>query len=599
MKSTALVASVFLTASIAHAQTITVTTLNDVTNGSDGVVSLREAVATANNTPGAQTIEFAIPESEFWTGDGVAVLRLENGLWYITDDETTIDFSSQTTNIGDTNPTGLEVGVFGLEPNGWGHAAIVIHADNCTIKGMGGVQLRTPSIEIQGNNNRVIGCETLGVEIGAVWQEPIAMNNIIGGTEPGEGNILGSIDILSWADNNTVIGNEIKTIRIAGTDFTHFPTGNRIGGPTPEERNVIKGFGRFGEEGFPTGQGILLNRAHETIIEGNYIGTTSDGMSSAMQRGIAGIEVRDATDTIIRNNLISGLYVEGTNHASGLTFGTAIHVNAVNTDTDGVIIQGNLIGTDATGLNRIQTYIGLTVAQSTGLYTPRNTLIGGTQPGQGNTIAFADTFGVLIGPLTTGATISGNSIHSNTLLGIDLIPFSGAGGPTSNDPLDIDTNGGNSFQNFPVIDSASSNGSSIIAQGNLPSSPNTDYAIEFFASPECDPSGFGEGQLFLGQIVVATDASGDAPFSTTLSVGSPVNWVLSATATELLTGNTSEFSMCSSIAQGCPADLNGDGELNFFDISEFLNTMPDFNSDGDFNFFDVSAFLNAFSAGCP
>jgi len=52
-------------------------------------------------------------------------------------------------------------------------------------------------------------------------------------------------------------------------------------------------------------------------------------------------------------------------------------------------------------------------------------------------------------------------------------------------------------------------------------------------------------------------------------------------------------------ASACPADLNGDGDLNFFDISEFLNTMPDFNNDGDFNFFDVSAFLAAFNAGCP
>jgi FG-GAP repeat len=55
----------------------------------------------------------------------------------------------------------------------------------------------------------------------------------------------------------------------------------------------------------------------------------------------------------------------------------------------------------------------------------------------------------------------------------------------------------------------------------------------------------------------------------------------------------------------CPADLNGDGVLNFFDISLFLtafnNQSPiaDFNNDGFFNFFDVSAFLAAFSAGCP
>jgi FG-GAP repeat len=56
---------------------------------------------------------------------------------------------------------------------------------------------------------------------------------------------------------------------------------------------------------------------------------------------------------------------------------------------------------------------------------------------------------------------------------------------------------------------------------------------------------------------------------------------------------------------GCEADLTGDGELNFFDVSVFLayfqinNPFADFNGDGDFNFFDVSEFLNAFAVGCP
>ncbi len=55
----------------------------------------------------------------------------------------------------------------------------------------------------------------------------------------------------------------------------------------------------------------------------------------------------------------------------------------------------------------------------------------------------------------------------------------------------------------------------------------------------------------------------------------------------------------------CPADLNGDGVLNFFDISAFLGAfgagdpVADFTGDGVFNFFDISAFLSAFSAGCP
>ena len=58
-------------------------------------------------------------------------------------------------------------------------------------------------------------------------------------------------------------------------------------------------------------------------------------------------------------------------------------------------------------------------------------------------------------------------------------------------------------------------------------------------------------------------------------------------------------------AVSCLADVNSDGQLNFFDISAFLgafttmNPIVDFNNDGSFDFFDVSIFLNAFAAGCP
>lgn len=55
----------------------------------------------------------------------------------------------------------------------------------------------------------------------------------------------------------------------------------------------------------------------------------------------------------------------------------------------------------------------------------------------------------------------------------------------------------------------------------------------------------------------------------------------------------------------CVADLTGDGVLDFFDVSAFLNAYTamdpgaDLTGDGVFDFFDVSAFLNAYSAGCP
>ncbi len=55
----------------------------------------------------------------------------------------------------------------------------------------------------------------------------------------------------------------------------------------------------------------------------------------------------------------------------------------------------------------------------------------------------------------------------------------------------------------------------------------------------------------------------------------------------------------------CRPDLNGDGVLNFFDVSLFIqlysdqDPIADFTGDGVWNFFDVSAFIGAYSAGCP
>lgn len=55
----------------------------------------------------------------------------------------------------------------------------------------------------------------------------------------------------------------------------------------------------------------------------------------------------------------------------------------------------------------------------------------------------------------------------------------------------------------------------------------------------------------------------------------------------------------------CPADLNGDREVDFLDISLFLaaygsgDPIADFNGDGQFDFVDISAFLSSFTTGCP
>ena len=58
------------------------------------------------------------------------------------------------------------------------------------------------------------------------------------------------------------------------------------------------------------------------------------------------------------------------------------------------------------------------------------------------------------------------------------------------------------------------------------------------------------------------------------------------------------------LASACFADLNGDGELNFFDVAQFIALFQeqspdaDLNGDGEFDFFDVSAFLVEYQSGC-
>ena len=61
----------------------------------------------------------------------------------------------------------------------------------------------------------------------------------------------------------------------------------------------------------------------------------------------------------------------------------------------------------------------------------------------------------------------------------------------------------------------------------------------------------------------------------------------------------------SCLSDSCPADLTGEGDLNFLDVSAFITAfgmqdpVADFTGEGSFNFLDVSAFLAAFGEGCP
>jgi PKD repeat protein len=547
---------------VGSGEIITVTTLNDVSDfsglqqvndlpGPDKRVSFREAVTAANNTAGPQTIAFAIPVAEFWLVPDVALLRLEQDPFFLNDSGTTVDFSTQTENIGDTNPNGPDIGIFGLDPGAAGIAAIFMNGNNCVVKGLGKVYQRGYAVRMVGNRNHIIGCQINGPLHAAVSIEgymgwPAPTGNIVGGTQPEEGNVLTGLVINGPAEGNVVIGNPllVGVVVQGATQYGVIARDNRIGGPAPAERNIISGAGYYGEEGLPVGEQVRIVDADGTIVEGNYIGTTADGMHPySPQIGPVGVDVRDSRGTTIRGNFIAGLRAVGTNHFNGQIFGQAVHIDAINANTSSTLIQENTIGLAVNGITPIVTRSGIVVSPLSTFYHALSTLI------VSNHIASVETNGIFVSSLESGVMISRNSIHDCGGLGIDLGTSAGADGPTTNDAGDGDT-GGNGLQNFPVLLSAMTTGSTVMVQGVLESSPSAQFTVEFFASPSCDPSGFGEGAVFIGSTLVTTDGLGHAAFSLTLSSAISVDAAVTATATRQSTNNTSEFSPCTAVKSG-------------------------------------------------
>jgi len=514
--------------------------------GPDGHVTFREAVTAVNNTPGPQTIAFAIPTSEWsiFYADR-ALIRLENML-YLSAPDTTIDFRTQTAFTGDTNPAGGEVALQYAGPPA-SIPCLWLASDHCTVFGLGNAFGNNfgNTIWISGNHNRLLGSVTNGLLIRGDYADGGRFNQI-GGVNPGEGNVFAEgVDVLSDADDNVLVGNVFRWgLRISGDTLYGLCDRNRVGGPTAAERNVLAGHGYYGEEGYPVGTQLEVFQATDTLIEGNYVGTTEDGSAKHPGwSGTGGIAVGiGAARTVVRGNLISGIVMIGTDHYQGQRFGTGL---AVMASASGTIVTGNRIGVAADGVSPIPNVEGA-VIQSDPNGVPQNVRFGGAALGEGNVVAFNERAGVRVGGTSTGVSIRGNSMRDNGALGIDLIGANGLPGVTPNDPLDADS-GANRLQNYPVLTSASarrvagSGRSATTVGGRLRSAPNRAYQLDFYASAAADPSGHGEGAQHLGSLTVITDAQGVAAFTASLLTPFAPGPSISATATDA-DGNSSEFS---------------------------------------------------------
>jgi hypothetical protein len=78
----------------------------------------------------------------------------------------------------------------------------------------------------------------------------------------------------------------------------------------------------------------------------------------------------------------------------------------------------------------------------------------------------------------------------------------------------------------------------------LASNANTSYDVDFFANAACDPSGGGEGQKYLGSKTTVTDGIGNATDEVVFPAPLGALKIVSATATDESTNDTSPFSDC-------------------------------------------------------
>ena len=425
---------------------------------------------------------------------------------------------------------------------------------------------------------------------------------IAGGNSVVEGLAIGNFGNAVHIETN---GGDLVTGNFIGTDatgensqavaigvFVDNVAGNTIGGSTPAARNIIADGTTAGN----VSAGVNLSGTNATgnLVLGSYIGTDAAGTKALGNSLGVWVDYDSSSNTVGGSQAGAGNLISGSTYA-GIQVDTGANDN---------LIQGNYVGTNASGNAAIPNgYPGYDFVPGVLLYGASNT-VGGTSSGTGNLISGNGGDGVdiiyqaaqynlvegnLIGTDASGtgnlgnqeggvsifygasdntvgglAVGAGNVIANNSRIGVNIGVNSTDNCPGNailsnliydNAPLGIDlgfngvtlntpgghTGGPNNLQNFPVLTQVYSfAGISTAVAGTLNSAANTTFTLQFFANPTADPSGYGQGQTLLGTTTVTTDANGNASFQAVFQVPIVAGEAVSATATDS-TGDTSEF----------------------------------------------------------
>lgn len=576
---------------------------NTVVANVDG--SFFRAIVLANTNPGPDTILFSIP--------GVGVKTLATNMPYPTIiSPVIIDGYSQPGSRPNTRTNGndalLRIHLIGTNA-GAGVIGLRLNTSNSLIRGLTITRFSGGELRLDTNGQHVIqgnflGLEPDGTTVGGNSAYGLRLDrssgNQIGGRSSEARNLLGAV-LLSGSHSNIIEGNYLGTTAsgllpgpFSGIDVVGGHA-NRIGGGAPGAGNVIGNGGLYiagggsrnrvqgnllgvGADGLAS-LGSVIDRIYFELDAGtnNVIGTDGDGVNDTGEGNViaryqtygirftggdfnvvAGNKIgTDATGTLALGgvggidldssdgNVIGGLLPAQRNLISGNTgYGVGVSAGVSNR------ILGNYIGTLANGAGALANGCdGVTLASGA-----QGTLVAS------NRIAFNSLNGVTLwSPAGTANAILGNEIHANGGLGIDLgYSGSGLGVVTPNDPGDADP-GANNLQNFPVITNAVA-GAVTTIQGTLNSTAHQTFRVEFFGNAAADPSGYGEGQTYLGAMNVLTDGGGNAPFTFVSSAYVPPGPFVTATTTDAA-GNTSEFSPAQAVAAALVLSAQGGGTV--------------------------------------
>ncbi|NJN61313.1 MAG: hypothetical protein HC795_07090 [Coleofasciculaceae cyanobacterium RL_1_1] len=534
---------------------LTVTNTNDT-----GIGSLRAAIALANTTPGTDPIVFNIPISDRGYNATTSAFTIQplSALPVITD-SIVIDGTSQT-GYSDRPLIELDGSNAGAGVDGLG-----LSATDSIIRGLAINRFSSDGIQAAGArntfSNNFLGTDVTGtVDLGngvsglfiGIGDSEIVENNLISGNATG----------FETRGNNAIvrrnlIGTDITGTRDLGNDANGISlyngaSNNQVGSTSNADRNIIAGNNSHGIliDGSNnriqgnyigvdiTGENALANDRQGIRLSaasggsGNLIGGTEAGAGNVIANGDRGIVVY-ADNTTIQGNLIGtdatgtknfgfdsqAIRVEANGAIIGGSIGNARNVISGSKTAQGIslignntTIQGNYIGTDITGTQAIPN-------DQSGIYLfepSANNLIGGTGVGEGNTIANNNGGIGVQGIASINNTIAGNSLFLNNGVGISLLEGSNAGrlAPTLTTAIRLDTQ-------------------TRIA-GNLTAPANTTVRVEFFSDDAT------EGRQYLGASDVVTNGAGNAAFDVTLDQPA-TGQNITATVTDA-TGNTSKLS---------------------------------------------------------